>query len=304
MDTYISSLENDIIKDRITHIENTRQLYRQMHDMELQSIQQRLRNLENILSQPARPHYQPYHTSHFTMQNPIPQGPAYMARLPTNPYHCRPMNTNWPGQPQHMPAYLPNLQSPIFPPNGLPPHLSNIPPPTYPYNQTTVNNQHNRYPAQQTFTGANLHFRHDNKNNQTVNTDINSTTGPQATITVNHPQSSVTITPTTENATSYLVTTPNILSSTDTPELINKVTKIKMSQQELQTEPEQVKLTVYKEQDSTNKVKKSIPDKEAPNVDRNQISQEIIRPSLNTEDYPTNQPDSFLGLCQNIQRIT
>ncbi|CAC5394074.1 TRMO [Mytilus coruscus] len=47
-----------------------------------------------------------------------------------------------------------------------------------------------------------------------------------------------------------------------------------MSQQELQTEPEQVNLTVYKEQDSTNKVKKSIPDKEAPNVDRNQISQE------------------------------
>ncbi|CAC5394075.1 unnamed protein product [Mytilus coruscus] len=201
MDTYISSLENNIIKDRITHIENTRQLYRQMHDMELQSIQQRLRNLENTLSQPARPHYQPYHTSHFTMQNPIPQGPAYMARLSTHPYHCRPMNTNWPGQPQHMPAYLPNLQRPIFPPNGLPPHLSNIPPQTYPYHQTTVNNQHNRHPAQQIFTGANLHFRHDNKNNQTVNTDINSTTGPQATITVNHPQTSVTTTPTTENAT-------------------------------------------------------------------------------------------------------
>ncbi|CAG2245676.1 EIF4G [Mytilus edulis] len=274
MDTYISSLENNIIKDRITHIENTRQLYRQMHDMELQSIQQRLRTLELTLSQSARPHYQPYHTSHFSMQYPIPQGPAYMARLPTYPHQCRPMSTNWPGQPQHMPAYLPNMQRPIFPSHGLPPHPSNIPPPSYFHHQTMVNNQHNRQPAQQTFTGANLHFRHDNKYNQTVNTDINSTTGPQATNTVNHPHKSVTTTPPTENATSNMATTPTILNSTDTSELLNTVSEIKMSQQELQTEPEEVSSTLHKDQDCTNKVKKSIPDKEVPNVDRNQISQE------------------------------
>ncbi|CAC5410888.1 unnamed protein product [Mytilus coruscus] len=210
-----------------------------------------------------------------------------------------------------MQAYLPNLQRPMFPQNGLPPHLSNISPPTYPYHQTTVNNHHNRYPIQQTFTGANLHVRHENKNNQTVNNDINSTTGPHSTITVNHPQTFVITSPTTENsrrldknATSNLVTPPNILTSTDTTERLNKVNDIKESQQELQTEPEQVYLTVHNEQVSTNKVKKSTSDKEAPNVESNQISQEVIRPISNTEDYPTNQPDSFLGLCQNIQRIT
>ena len=207
------------------------------------------------------------------------------------------MNTNWPGQPQHMPAYLPNM-------HGLPPHPSNIPHTSYFHHQTMVNNQHNRQPAQQTFTGANLHFRHDNKNNQTVNTDINSTTGPQATNTVNHPHKSVTTTPLTENATSNMATSPTILNSTATSVLLNTVNEIKMSQQELQTEPEEVSSTLYKDQDCTNKVKKSIPDKEVPNVDRNKISLEVIEPSSNTEDYPTNKPDTFLGLCQNIQRIT
>ncbi|VDH91711.1 Hypothetical predicted protein [Mytilus galloprovincialis] len=155
------------------------------------------------------------------MQYPIPQGPAYMARLPTYPHQYRPMSTNWPGQPQHTPAYLPNMQRPIFPSHGLPPHPSNIPPPSYFHHQTTVNNQHNRQPAQQTFTGANLHFRHDNKNNQTVNTDINSTTGPQATNLVNQPHKSVTTTPPTENAISNMATTPTMLNSTDTSELLN-----------------------------------------------------------------------------------
>ncbi|VDI56954.1 Hypothetical predicted protein [Mytilus galloprovincialis] len=166
-----------------------------------------------------------------------------------------------------MPAYLPNM-------HGLPPHPSNIPPPSYFHHQTMVNNQHNRQPAQQTFTGANLHFRHDNKHNQTVNIDINSTTGPQATNTVNHPHRSVTTTPPTENATSNMATSPTILNSTATSVLLNTVNEIKMSQQELQTEPEEVSSTLYKDQDCTNKVKKSIPDKEVPNVDRNQISLE------------------------------
>ncbi|CAG2253680.1 unnamed protein product [Mytilus edulis] len=85
---------------------------------------------------------------------------------------------------------------------------------------------------------------------------------------------SVTTTPPTENATSNMATTPTILNSTDTSELLNTVSEIKMSQQELQTEPEEVSSTLYKDQDCTNKVKKSIPDKEVPNVDRNQISLE------------------------------
>ncbi|CAG2228621.1 unnamed protein product [Mytilus edulis] len=127
---------------------------------------------------------------------------------------------------------------------------------------------------------------------------------PQATNTANHPHKYVTTTPPTENATSNMATSPVILNSTDTSELLNTVSEIKRSQQELQTEPEKVSSTLYKEQDSTNKVKKSIPDKEVPNVDRNQISQEVIRPGSNTEDYPTNKLGLFLELCQNIQRIT
>ncbi|CAC5377556.1 unnamed protein product [Mytilus coruscus] len=75
--THISTLENNIINDRITHIENTRQLYRQMHDMELQSIQQRLKNLEASLQQQSfRPEYQPCHFNPFSMQHPTSLGPT------------------------------------------------------------------------------------------------------------------------------------------------------------------------------------------------------------------------------------
>ncbi|CAG2224167.1 unnamed protein product [Mytilus edulis] len=72
---------------------------------------------------------------------------------------------------------------------------------------------------------------------------------------------SVTTTPPTENATSNMATSPTILNSTATSVLLNTVNEIKMSQQELQTEPEEVSSTLYKDQDCTNKVKKSIPDK-------------------------------------------
>ncbi|CAC5421836.1 unnamed protein product [Mytilus coruscus] len=110
--THISTLENNIINDRITHIENTRQLYRQMHDMELQSIQQRLKNLEASLQQQSFiPEYQPCHFNPFSMQHPTSLGPTYMTRMPSHLPHHRPMHPYWPGSPQLVPTHQPYLQA-------------------------------------------------------------------------------------------------------------------------------------------------------------------------------------------------
>ncbi|CAG2211416.1 unnamed protein product [Mytilus edulis] len=123
--THISTLENNIINDRITHIENTRQLYRQMHDMELQSIQQKTQNLEASLQQQSfRPEYQPCHFNPFSMQHPTSLGSTYMTRMPSHLPHHRPMHPYWPGSPQLVPTHQPYLHRPLQ--SQIPPHVWNI----------------------------------------------------------------------------------------------------------------------------------------------------------------------------------
>ncbi|CAG2211406.1 unnamed protein product [Mytilus edulis] len=155
--THISTLENNIISDRITQIENTRQLYRQMHDMELQSIQQRLKNLEASLQQQSfRPEYQPCHFNPFSMQHPTSLGSTYMTRMPSHLPHHRPMHPYWPGSPQLVPTHQPYLHRPLQ--SQIPPHVWNIPPLNYQYRQQTTDTSNKQHSTHQNLQGANLQY--------------------------------------------------------------------------------------------------------------------------------------------------
>lgn len=155
--THISTLENNIINDRITHIENTRQLYRQMHDMELQSIQQRLKNLEASLQQQSfRPEYQPCHFNPLSTQHPTSLGSTYMTRMPSHLPHHRPMHPYWPGSPQLVPTHQPYLHRPLQ--SQIPPHVWNIPPPNYQYRQQTTDTSNKQHSTHQNLQGANLQY--------------------------------------------------------------------------------------------------------------------------------------------------
>ncbi|CAC5421850.1 unnamed protein product [Mytilus coruscus] len=165
--THISTLENNIINDRITHIENTRQLYRQMHDMELQSIQQRLKNLEASLQQQSfRPEYQPCHFNPFSMQHPTSLGPTYMTRMPSHLPHHRPMHPYWPGSPQLVPTHQPYLHRPLQ--SQIPPHVWNIPPPNYQYRQQTTDTSNKKHSTHQNLQGANLQYGQESVKTSTV----------------------------------------------------------------------------------------------------------------------------------------
>ncbi|CAG2208662.1 unnamed protein product [Mytilus edulis] len=130
IESHISSLENNLLKDRIAHIENTRTLYRQMQDMEIQSIQNRLKNLEMAFEQQkSYQQYQPFQTPHS-----IPNHPAFTMYNPPfstfNPqFHRLPTPTSVGMQHLYNPAQ--QIYAPGNFPYGLPPQAMNIPPPSY-----------------------------------------------------------------------------------------------------------------------------------------------------------------------------
>ncbi|CAC5377133.1 unnamed protein product [Mytilus coruscus] len=128
-----------------------------MHDMELQSIQQRLKNLEASLQQQSfRPEYQPCHFNPFSMQHPTSFGPTYMTRMPSHLPHHRPMHPYWPGSPQLVPTHQPYLHRPLQ--SQIPPHVWNIPPPNYQYRQQTTDTSNKQHSTHQNLQGANLQY--------------------------------------------------------------------------------------------------------------------------------------------------